>query len=427
MKTPLDPDRWVIHGHAYSATIPATLRFCLNFLGRNWFGTTLKGAEAVAFTQLMLTIYLVQRQGFLLSKKDAMRAIGAEQVTTAKRYVDAAVELGMLRVEKSKRDRRVELLVPTQAGLQIIEKELKAVEETIHWAETRLAEQYEHEAHFSVREAPEPPRLKLSDNAPISYDFESAITVEPPRLEELLLVNDPFAGQGGPQTFTRYIEAYTETLRLMPENVYALEERARLYGRIGRHDKALADMNRLMELRPDQYLTDRARVYLEMDRYDEAIADVTRLMELKPELAPRALRAQAYARKGEWQGALEDFDAAIKEVEEMFKEPVVVPEVWAGRGTAHAALGHFDEALADLEKAYERVGYLHKSREENLQFLEQSSDYAELVKMWREIPDEFGSYAVQLKQVIDHVRKVKESQPAPTPERPKRATKKAKR
>ena len=425
--TPLDPDKWVIHGHAYSATIPAVLRFCLNFLGRNWFGTTLKGAEAVTFTQLMLTVYLVQRKGFLLSKKDAMRAIGAEQVTTAKRLVDAAVELGMLRVEKSKRDRRVELLVPTDTGLEIIEKELGVMEEAIHWAELRLAEGHAHEAHFAVRGDPKAPRLKLSDEHPPSYEFEHSITVEPPRLEELLLINDPFAGQGGPQTFTRYIDAYTETLRLMPNNVHALEERARLYERIDRHDWALADINLLMELRPDQYLADRARVHLAMDQYDDAIADITRLLELKPELAPRDIRARAYACKGDWQHALEDFDAAVKEVEGMFKEPIVLPELRAGRGFAHAALGHFDEALVDLETAYERVARFQKGHEESLKVLERSADFAELVKMWRDEPDEFGDYAAELKQVIDQVRKVKEGQPDPTSERGKRATKRAKR
>jgi len=51
-----------------------------------------------------------------------------------------------------------------------------------------------------------------------------------------------------------------------------------------RYDKALADLNRAIELDPAdaRALTSRANTYRLMKRYDEALADLSQAIELEP-------------------------------------------------------------------------------------------------------------------------------------------------
>src|SRR5262245_8959871 len=114
LQLPAHQPEYVIHTVSYSPD--PTVYFCLNFLGREWFGGSVKGAEALTFAHMIFSLYTVQRQGLLMSKKDVMRAIGAEHVTTAKRYADIGVKLGMLRLAKAEMDQRVELVILTDHG-----------------------------------------------------------------------------------------------------------------------------------------------------------------------------------------------------------------------------------------------------------------------------------------------------------------------
>jgi tetratricopeptide (TPR) repeat protein len=93
----------------------------------------------------------------------------------------------------------------------------------------------------------------------------------------------------------------------------ALQARGRVYGNAGRYESALADFDRVLELRPDDHrsLADRGQAYWLMERYDEALADFTRAIDLDP-----------------------NYDWAI-----------------AGRGQTYQAMERYDEALADLNKA----------------------------------------------------------------------------
>jgi tetratricopeptide (TPR) repeat protein len=342
--TTSDPaTKWKIYGRSYSPQ--PLVEFSLNFLGRDWFGAGLKGSEALTFARLMLAMYAVQAQGLLMSKKDAMRAIGAEHVATTKRYADLAVDRGMLRIETSQLDRRVELLVLTEAGVRAVEKELETISHTIQWVEAARG-------RGSAR----------------AHELHRSITVSPPRLEQLTIVDDPLPppsqspDQGlperppaPPKTFARYNAAYSETLRLIPNNFPALNSRLENYRWLGEYENALADANRLEELQPGNHLARRADIYVQLEKFDLAIADIDRLMQLEPGTKyPRITRAKAYAGKGEWQAALDDIRAVYEDQEKGLDDVVRL------RGFAHAALGHTEAALEDLTYAYEKtMEYIH--------------------------------------------------------------------
>jgi tetratricopeptide (TPR) repeat protein len=348
-----DPsERWLIYGHEYSPN-PA-IEFSLNFLGRDWFGTGLKTPDALTFARLLLSIYAVQAEGLLMSKKDAMRMIGAEHVSTIRRHTDLAIERGILRMERSQLDRRAELLVLTDFGIKTIEKELQEISRSARWLRAALKE--------AKKTGDEP-----QDDETASQLHDS-ITVKPPALEKLTLVNDVSLGlrtaltaegsrphiallRAPAKSFARYNAAYSETLRLLPNNLPALHARLHNYEFLRDYESALADVNQLEQLEPGHHLVRRADIYVELGQYDLAIKDINRELELYPDnQSARSFRALAYAGKGEWQKALDDVSAVARPNREDN------PEWWVYlRGRAHAALGHKEEAIADLEYAYGRT------------------------------------------------------------------------
>ena len=330
-------------GYQYGNPI---VRFALNFLGRDWLSSGLKGVEALTFAQLMFSLYAVQNEGVLMSKKDAMRAIGAEHVATIKRYADLAVDLGMLRVEKSKLDERVQLLVLTEKGLAIIENELKIITQAVDWVQNAVA--YKLNSDEGARKRAEA--------------VESSITVRLPSLDELTLVADPLGGsrsgadplKTNPKTFARWVNAYSETLRIIPNDIRALSSRAQYHWHTGHYAEALADYQKLNELQPDRWHGVLAEAFYENGNYRAAIEAITRHIEKTEDDFTRAhghvSRGKYFAAQGDWRKVMDDLQAAEKAY------PGGESSEWRRlRGLASAALGDHEQALADLQPLYEEA------------------------------------------------------------------------
>ncbi len=128
----------------------------------------------------------------------------------------------------------------------------------------------------------------------------------------------------------------------------ALEERGESHRQMGRHDEALADFNRAIELDPSGAwaIGCRGLVCLALGRYDEALADLARAIELDPDAAPIGSLGAIYLRMGRYDDALADFNRAIE------LDP---SGAWAigSRGQVYLAVGRHDEALADFNRAIE--------------------------------------------------------------------------
>lgn len=63
---------------------------------------------------LLMKIYLAEKDGKPLHKKAAWREMGVEDIKTGRKYIARAEEKGLLKVVRSKEDRRMELLLPTE-------------------------------------------------------------------------------------------------------------------------------------------------------------------------------------------------------------------------------------------------------------------------------------------------------------------------
>ena len=114
----------------------------------------------------------------------------------------------------------------------------------------------------------------------------------------------------------------------------------------GRHDEAIEECNKAIELDPNLALAynNRGAAYLYKGQYDLVIADCNKAIELDPNLAlAYNNRGGAYIEKGEYELGITDCNKAIE------LDPNMA-ESYYNRGWAYKEQGKNAEAIADFEK-----------------------------------------------------------------------------
>jgi tetratricopeptide (TPR) repeat protein len=150
----------------------------------------------------------------------------------------------------------------------------------------------------------------------------------------------------------RYEEALDDlnrALELEPNNVHALWNRGEIYRLLGRYDEALDDLNRALKLEPNNVhaLDNRGVTYRMLGRYDEALDDLNRALKLEPNnVFALWNRGEIYRLLGRYKEALRDLNRALK------LEPNNVYAL-GNRGATYRMLGRDEEALDDLNRALE--------------------------------------------------------------------------
>jgi tetratricopeptide (TPR) repeat protein len=114
----------------------------------------------------------------------------------------------------------------------------------------------------------------------------------------------------------------------------------------GDHDKAIADYNKSIDLKPQaSAYHNRGYSYSRKDLYDKAIADYDKALKLEPKHKFAYYnRGAAYGEKGDHVQAVMDYNRAAK----------LTPDdhgLFNDRGHSYAQLGDLDKALADFEKS----------------------------------------------------------------------------
>ena len=142
---------------------------------------------------------------------------------------------------------------------------------------------------------------------------------------------------------------FSRAIELDPEDAWAIGSRGQTYQAMGRYDDALTDLSRAIELKPEYAwaITSRGNTYRAMGRYDDALTDYNRAIERHPEDAfALTRRGLTYWLMGRHDDALTDFSRAIE----------LDPEyAWAiaNRGDTYRDMGRYDDALTDLNRAIE--------------------------------------------------------------------------
>jgi tetratricopeptide (TPR) repeat protein len=155
------------------------------------------------------------------------------------------------------------------------------------------------------------------------------------------------------------LKAFDQAIALDSNNADAHFRRGQINAQLSRHEEAVADFSRVIELNPESPgawynnprgvfpLLCRAAAYVDMRHFDKAIADYSKAIELDPQNEGIwNNRAGAYRRLGQMDKAIADYSKAIE----------LKPDssgAFDSRGFAYAAFKHWDKAIADYSKAIE--------------------------------------------------------------------------
>lgn len=109
------------------------------------------------------------------------------------------------------------------------------------------------------------------------------------------------------------LDDYGEAIRLDPANFIAYALRSELYGEAGKDDRALKDLNRVIELKPRaDYFNNRGTYFRKLGQLDRAIGDFDRSIALDPKYyLPYWNRGLAYQDKGDTDRATADYRQAL--------------------------------------------------------------------------------------------------------------------
>jgi Na+/H+ antiporter NhaD/arsenite permease-like protein/Tfp pilus assembly protein PilF len=147
--------------------------------------------------------------------------------------------------------------------------------------------------------------------------------------------------------FDRAIADLDKALQLNPKSTLALIKRASIYQEKGDLDRAITDYNAALAAQPKSAAAfhGRGEAYRAKNDFDRAIMEYSTALRLdKNSAATYRGRAGAYRAKGELDKALSDFDEAAR------LDPRSAA-IYVERGAAYQAKNNLDQAIADFGQA----------------------------------------------------------------------------
>jgi len=149
--------------------------------------------------------------------------------------------------------------------------------------------------------------------------------------------------------FDRAIADFDRAIELRPDTSKAFYNRAISYLRKGEFERSVKDFDRVVQLTPDYApgFRNRGNAYRGLLAFDRAIQDYDQALKLSPEYAVAfSNRGVAYMNKEMYDRAIEDFDHAVRLKPDEGRS-------YRDRGSALFDKGEFKRAAQDLTKATE--------------------------------------------------------------------------
>lgn len=169
-------------------------------------------------------------------------------------------------------------------------------------------------------------------------DLEQALALHPRDV--------PLADMPRSEEIRRLFERLNEAVEAGQRPAQALAWRGWAQRLLGRHDAALADVRRALELGfPEETgLCWRADLLIRLGRLDAALETLERAVQLRPSATALALRGECLLRLGR-------VEPAVKALEEAAAADPKSAQAHLWLGTAHLAAGRREEAREALERA----------------------------------------------------------------------------
>jgi len=151
------------------------------------------------------------------------------------------------------------------------------------------------------------------------------------------------------EALTRAIELSRDVLEREDEN--ALYARSLSYGRTGRLQDSIADLEKLLQEKDNlQYREELAAAYVKIGRKEDAAGQYRKLLESNPNNAWVHFQlGYLSAEKEDYAGAAEEYEKAIASRGQL--SDTAVASAWNNLGTAYFHLCRRDEAIAAFKKA----------------------------------------------------------------------------
>ncbi|MFN8464344.1 MAG: tetratricopeptide repeat protein [Caldilineaceae bacterium] len=150
---------------------------------------------------------------------------------------------------------------------------------------------------------------------------------------------------------TLYLAALDRYLELNPTSTQRLVERSSILDCLGRHDEAILDLTKAIELDPenaDAYL-ERGKLKAAQANYEGAIADFDAAIRRYGESIPES--ADAYLQRGAAKFALSKYEASINDFNKTTELDANNAAAYLQRGVAELALAQYPPAIKDFGKA----------------------------------------------------------------------------
>ncbi|MGH6824784.1 LemA family protein [Methyloceanibacter sp.] len=161
--------------------------------------------------------------------------------------------------------------------------------------------------------------------------------------------------------YDRAISDADEMVRLEPDSS-SYDWRAALYDAKGEHDRAIADSDQAIALATapnSPYLESnyyfyiyRADAFAHKGEFERALGDYERAAKLNPD-APMVdyHRGDALRVKGDLDGAIREYDVALRKAAKGDDSKLIMARALYGRGLSYEAKGDHDRAISDLDDA----------------------------------------------------------------------------
>ncbi len=298
----------------------------LAFMEREWFGGSVQSVALDPTIRLLLVIYLKYQAGHLLSRSDAAKIMRIDHKATAQRYIERIVSLGIVLSEQAHTDKRMQLLVPTEKGLRLLEDEARRLASELKLLGAEIKDGKKEtgflDAILPETEIQTPPSRRQGH----FFEFE---------LDERLQSE---------------LKSLNATLQLVPRHRQALMRRARVNAELGHEGAALADYelaDRIIRATGKERLL-RVQILHKFRRFDDALMELDDIAATFGEtIESMGTRAFLHASNGDSEKALSEYTRLIERI----------PDSWEGyflRSKLNYQMRRRTAALEDLKKALER-------------------------------------------------------------------------